>query len=39
VQPDANNAPEQAGEFVNRVVEGFDLLRPHLEAAAVQRGE
>ncbi|HEY9076219.1 MAG TPA: helicase-related protein [Anaerolineaceae bacterium] len=38
-QPDANIAPEQAADFVRRVCDGFDLLRPHLEQAALQRGE
>ena len=37
-QPDANISPDQAGDFVRRVIEGFELLRPHLEEAAIQRG-
>jgi len=38
-QPDANITADQASDFVQRVIEGFDTLRPHLEQAAVQRGE
>ena len=39
VQPDANIAAEQATDFVRRVIEGFDLVRLHLNQAAIQRGE
>ena len=38
-QPDGNIATDQAIDFVSRVIEGFDLLRPHLDQAAMQRGE
>jgi superfamily II DNA or RNA helicase len=38
-QPDDNIAADQATGFIERVIEGFDLLRPHLDQAAVQRGE
>jgi superfamily II DNA or RNA helicase len=38
-QPDDNIAADQAADFIGRVIEGFDQLRPHLEQAAVQRGE
>ena len=38
-QPEANISPEQATDFVRKVEEGFDLLRPMLEQAARQRGE
>jgi hypothetical protein len=38
-QPEANISPEQAGDFVRKVEEGFDHLRPALEQAARQRGE
>ncbi len=38
-QPDGNIAVEQASDFIGRVIEGFDLLRPYLDRAAVQRGE
>lgn len=39
VQPDANIAPEQAGDFVRRVCDQIDQLRYYLDQAAVQRGE
>ena len=38
-RPEANISPEQASDFVRKVEEGFDLLRPMLEQAARQRGE
>jgi len=38
-QPDGNIAADQAAEFVGRVIDGFELLRPHLDQAAMQRGE
>lgn len=38
-QPDANIAAEQATDFVRRVIDGFDLVQPHLEQAAIQCGE
>jgi superfamily II DNA or RNA helicase len=38
-RPEANISPEQATDFVRKVVEGFDLLRPMLEQAARQRGD
>jgi len=37
--PEANIKPEQATDFVRKVEEGFDLLRPMLEQAARQRGD
>lgn len=37
-QPEANITPEQQTEFIRKVVEGFDALRPHLNQAAKQRG-
>lgn len=37
-EPEANVGPEQAAEFVRKVVEGCDLLRPHLEQVAAARG-
>ncbi|PWB53891.1 MAG: ATP-dependent helicase [Anaerolineales bacterium] len=37
--PDANINSEQAGDFVKKVVEGFDAIRPHLDEVAVQRGK
>jgi ERCC4-related helicase len=36
--PDANILPEQQTEFLRRVVEGFDALRPHLNKVAEERG-
>ena len=38
-EPDANIAPEQASDFVRRVVEGIGALRPRLEAEAQRRAE
>jgi hypothetical protein len=38
-QPDGNIAADQAAEFIAKVIEGFGLLRPHLDQAAMQRGE
>ena len=38
-QPDGNIAGDQATDFIGRVIEGFDLLRPHLDQAAILRGE
>jgi len=38
-QPDGNIAADQAAEFVGRVIDGFGLLRPRLDQAAMQRGE
>ncbi len=38
-QPDGNIAADQAAEFVERVIDGFELLRSHLDQAAMQRGE
>ena len=38
-EPDANIAPEQAGEFVGKVIAGFDALRPQLDEVALQRGQ
>jgi len=37
--PDANISPEQAGDFVMKVVEGFDAIRPHLDEVALQHGK
>jgi hypothetical protein len=37
--PDANIAAEQAADFIRKVIDGFDLLRPHLESVALQRGQ
>lgn len=38
-QPDSNIAADQAAEFVRKVIDGFELLRSHLDQAAMQRGE
>ena len=37
-EPEANVAPEQAAEFVRKVVEGMARLRPHLDDVARLRG-
>ena len=38
-QPDANITPDQASQFVEKVIAGMPHLQPHLEVAAVKRGE
>jgi hypothetical protein len=37
--PDANVNPDQARDFVQRVIDGFDHLRPHLDETAKQLGD
>jgi hypothetical protein len=37
-QPEANVTPDQATEFVRKVIDGFDQLRPQLEKFARERG-
>jgi superfamily II DNA/RNA helicase len=37
--PDMNINSDQASEFVRKVEEGFESLRPHLDDVALQRGE
>ncbi|MBI3273377.1 MAG: DEAD/DEAH box helicase [Planctomycetes bacterium] len=37
--PEANVQPDQASEFVRKVIEEFDALRPHLDEMARARGE
>lgn len=37
--PDANVNPDQAQDFVQKVIEGFDSLRPHLDETAIQLGK
>lgn len=37
--PDANINPQQAAEFVGKVIAGFDALLPDLNAYAQQRGQ
>jgi len=36
--PDANVNPDQARDFVQKVIDGFDSLRPHLDETAKQLG-
>ncbi len=38
-QPDANIHPQQASEFVRRVIDGFGHLRPHVNDFAEQRAQ
>jgi len=38
-EPDDNIDPAQAGEFIKRVVDGFDSLAPYLNGIAEQRGQ
>ncbi|HOU14098.1 MAG TPA: helicase-related protein [Anaerolineae bacterium] len=37
-EPAGNIAPQQATQFLERVLDGFDRLRPHLEETAQARG-
>ena len=37
-QPDGNIAADQATDFIERVIGGFDLLRSRLDQAAIKRG-
>jgi hypothetical protein len=37
--PDANVNPDQARDFILKVIDGFDSLRPHLDEVANKRGE
>jgi hypothetical protein len=37
-KPEANVTPDQAAHFLRSVLDGFDILRPHLEDSARQRG-
>ena len=38
-EDDANINPDQASEFVHKVEEGFDSIRPHLDEVAIKRGQ
>ncbi len=38
-QADANIEPDLARDFLQRVIDNFDALRPHLDAVAIQRGD
>ncbi|RJQ26588.1 ATP-dependent helicase [Candidatus Parcubacteria bacterium] len=37
--PDANINPDQAKDFLNKIIEGFDYIKPQLEIAAREKGE
>jgi superfamily II DNA or RNA helicase len=37
--PEGNVASDQAEHFLRQVIDGFDVLRPHLDDVARQRGE
>lgn len=37
--PDQNVNPDQARDFVQKVIDGFDSLRPHLDETAKQLGD
>ncbi len=37
--PDSNVHPQQATQFIQRVLTGFDVLQPHLEQTALERAE
>ncbi len=39
VSPDANVNPDQARDFVQKVIDGFESLRPYLDEAAKQSGD
>jgi len=38
-EPDANIHPQQATQFIQRVIEGMEILQPRLEAVAQERSE
>ena len=38
-EPDDNIHPQQATQFVWRVIEKFDVLKPHLEVVAMERAD
>ena len=37
-RPEANVSPEQASDFVRKVVEGYSAIAPHLNDVAIRRG-
>ena len=37
-EPDANITPEQQTDFIRKVIDGFDVLRPYLNQVAEDRG-
>jgi hypothetical protein len=39
VRPDGNIGADQAKVFIEKVIAGFEGLRPHLEEVAIRRGE
>ncbi len=38
-KPEANINPDQASDFVNKVIEGYDSINSHIEEVARSRGE
>lgn len=38
VEPEANVSPDEASHFLQRLLDGFDMIRPSLEETAKQRG-
>jgi superfamily II DNA or RNA helicase len=38
-QPDANVHPDQARHALKQILDGFDVLRPHLDETALARGQ
>jgi len=39
VLPDANIHPQQATQFIQRVIDGYDSTQPHLESVALERAD
>lgn len=39
IKPDANINPDQAAQFVSKVIEGFEFIKPKLEETAHRRDE
>ncbi len=37
--PDANVNPDHARDFVQKVIDGFDIMRPHLDKTTKELGE
>lgn len=38
-EPEANVSPDQAADFLQKVLESFDVLQPHLDERVRERGE
>lgn len=38
-KPEANINPDQATQFIKKIIEGFDAIRPHLEQVAKEHGK